>query len=126
MLAPPLIAWAILFHSWEFAFIISGILAIIAAFIWFFFYKDPKDAKRLSDEERAYIENGQEKYLQVSKKEKTSITNILKQRNFWGIGISRFLADPAWGTINFWVPIFFVETLNFSLKEIAMLFGCHS
>ncbi|EJD6082410.1 MFS transporter [Providencia rettgeri] len=120
MLAPPLIAWAILFHSWEFAFIISGVLAIIAAFIWFFFYKDPKDAKRLSDEERAYIEEGQEKHLQSSKKEKTSIKNILKQRNFWGIGISRFLADPAWGTINFWVPIFFVETLNFSLKEIAM------
>ncbi|MDK6989127.1 MFS transporter, partial [Escherichia coli] len=38
----------------------------------------------------------------------------------WGIGIARFLADPAWGTINFWVPIFFVETLHFSLKEIAM------
>ena len=30
------------------------------------------------------------------------------------------VADPAWGTINFWVPIFFVETLHFSLKEIAM------
>ncbi|EMI5491878.1 MFS transporter [Providencia stuartii] len=120
MLAPPLIAWAILFHSWEFAFIIAGILAIIAAFFWFFLYKDPKDAKRLSDEERAYIEDGQEKHLQSSKKESTSIKNILKQRNFWGIGISRFLADPAWGTINFWVPIFFVETLNFSLKEIAM------
>ncbi|MEY1238260.1 MFS transporter [Providencia manganoxydans] len=120
MLAPPLIAWAILFHSWEFAFIIAGILAIIAAFFWFFLYKDPKYAKRLSDEERAYIEDGQEKHLQSSKKESTSIKNILKQRNFWGIGISRFLADPAWGTINFWVPIFFVETLNFSLKEIAM------
>lgn len=120
MLAPPLIAWCIMFHSWQFAFIVAGALAIVAAFIWLFFYKDPKDAKRLSDEERAYIENGQEKHLQSTTKEKTSIKNILKQRNFWGIGISRFLADPAWGTINFWVPIFFVETLHFSLKEIAM------
>lgn len=120
MLAPPLIAWCIMFHSWQFAFIVAGGLAIIAAFVWFFFYKDPKDAKRLSDEERAYIENGQEKHLKSAKKEKTSVINILKQRNFWGIGLSRFLADPAWGTINFWVPIFFVETLHFSLKEIAM------
>lgn len=120
MLAPPLIAWCIMFHSWQFAFIVAGALAIIAAFVWFFFYKDPKDAKRLSDEERAYIENGQEKRLKSAKKEKTSVINILKQRNFWGIGLSRFLADPAWGTINFWVPIFFVETLHFSLKEIAM------
>lgn len=120
MLAPPLIAWCIMFRNWQFAFIVAGTLAIIAAFFWFFFYKDPKDAARLSDEERAYIENGQEKHLRTSKKEKTSVIYILKQRNFWGIGLSRFLADPAWGTINFWVPIFFVETLHFSLKEIAM------
>lgn len=120
MLAPPLIAWCILFHSWQFAFLVAGGLAIVAAFIWFIFYKDPKEAKRLSAEERAYIEGGQEKHLHTEQKEKTSKLAILKQRNFWGIGLSRFLANPAWGTINFWVPIFFVETLHFSLKEIAM------
>lgn len=120
MLAPPLIAWCIIFHSWQFAFIVAGALAIIAAICWFIFYRDPKDAKGLSDEERAYIEAGQEKFLNSSEKEKVSFTKILKQRNFWGIGAARFLADPAWGTINFWVPIFFVETLHFSLKEIAM------
>lgn len=120
MLAPPLIAWCIMFHSWQFAFVVAGGLAIVAAFVWFIFYHDPKEAKRLSAEERAYIESGQEKHLHTGKNEKTSALRILKQRNFWGIGISRFLADPAWGTINFWVPIFFVETLNFSLKEIAM------
>lgn len=120
MLAPPLIAWCILFHSWQFAFLVAGGLAIVAAFIWLIFYKDPKEAKRLSADERAYIEGGQEKHLHAEQKEKTSKLAILKQRNFWGIGLSRFLADPAWGTINFWVPIFFVETLYFSLKEIAM------
>ncbi|MDC7861948.1 MFS transporter [Pantoea ananatis] len=120
MLAPPLIAWCILFHSWQFAFLVAGGLAIVAAFIWLIFYKDPKEAKRLSADERAYIEGGQEKHLHAEQKEKTSKLAILKQRNFWGIGLSRFLADPAWGTINFWVPIFFVETLHFSLKEIAM------
>lgn len=110
MLAPPLIAWCILFHSWQFAFLVAGGLAIVAAFIWLIFYKDPKEAKRLSADKRAYIEGGQEKHLHTEQKEKTSKLAILKQRNFWGIGLSRFLADPAWGTINFWVPIFFVET----------------
>lgn len=119
MLAPPLIAWCILFQGWEFAFVVSGSLALIAALAWFIFYRDPKDSKILSPEEREYIEAGQEKYLD-NDKEKVSLKTILTQRNFWGIGIARFLADPAWGTINFWVPIFFVETLHFSLKEIAM------
>ncbi len=121
MLAPPLIAWCILFKGWQFAFVVSGSLALLAAFAWFSFYRDPKDSKILSPEEKEYIEAGQEKYLDSNnKKEKVSIKTILSQRNFWGIGIARFLADPAWGTINFWVPIFFVETLHFSLKEIAM------
>lgn len=121
MLAPPLIAWCILFQGWQFAFVVSGSLALFAALAWFIFYRDPKDSKILSPEEREYIEAGQEKYLGVdNQKERVSLATILTQRNFWGIGIARFLADPAWGTINFWVPIFFVETLHFSLKEIAM------
>lgn len=70
MLAPPLIAWCIMFHSWQFAFIVSGSLALLAALFWFFCYKDPKDAKRLSDEERHYIESGQEQHLKTDKKEK--------------------------------------------------------
>ena len=121
MLAPPLIAWCILFQGWKFAFVVSGSLALIAALAWFIFYRDPKDSKRLSPKEKEYIEAGQEKYLDSdNKQEQASLSTILTQRNFWGIGIARFLADPAWGTINFWVPIFFVETLHFSLKEIAM------
>jgi len=83
-------------------------------FIGTFCTKDDKEI-------RNYLLNIYSKLeLKTDKKEKTSIKHILSQRNFWGIGIARFLADPAWGTINFWVPIFFVETLHFSLKEIAM------
>ena len=72
MLAPPLIAWCIMFHSWQFAFIVSGSLALLAALFWFFCYKDPKDAKRLSDEERHYIESGQEQHLKTDKKKRQS------------------------------------------------------
>lgn len=119
MLAPPLIAWCIMFHSWQFAFIVSGSLALLAALFWFFCYKDPKDAKRLSDEERHYIESGQEQHLKTDKKEKTSIKHILSQRNFWG------LASRVFSLTRHGEPLtsgyrFSVETLHFSLKEIAM------
>ena len=73
MLAPPLIAWCIMFHSWQFAFIVSGSLALLAALFWFFCYKDPKDAKRLSDEERHYINLGKNSILkQIRKKKRQS------------------------------------------------------
>lgn len=89
MLAPPLIAWCIMFHSWQFAFIVAGVLAVIAAFIWLFFYKDPKDAKRLSPEERAYIENGQENISIVQKRENIRHKHP-KTKKLLGIGISIF------------------------------------
>lgn len=91
MLAPPLIARCIMFHSWQFAFIVSGSLALLAALFWFFCYKDPKDAKRLSDEERHYIESGQEQHLKTDKKEKrqSSISSANVISGDWHRAFSR-------------------------------------
>ena len=35
-----------------------------------------------------------------------SFRNMLAQRNFWGIALPRFLADPTWGTLTFWLPLY--------------------
>ena len=65
MIAPPLVVWAIVMHSWQMAFIISGALSFIWAMAWLIFYKHPRDQKHLTDEERDYIINGQEAQHQV-------------------------------------------------------------
>ena len=66
MLAPPLVVWAIVAHSWEMAFIITGVLSLIWAICWLLFYKHPKDQKKLSREERRYILEGREAQHQTS------------------------------------------------------------
>ena len=63
MLAAPLVAWAILFHSWRLAFVIAGGLALVWVALWFNFYYSPKDHPKISAEERDYIESGQEAHL---------------------------------------------------------------
>ena len=133
MLAPPLVVWAIVAHSWEMAFIITGILSLIWAICWLIFYKHPKDQKKLSTEERDYILDGQEAHHQTSNAKKMSAWQILRNRQFWGIALPRFLAEPAWGTFNAWIPLFMFKAYGFNLKEIAMFawmpmlfadFGC--
>ena len=47
MIAPPLVVWAIVMHSWQMAFIISGALSFIWAMAWLIFYKHPRDQKHL-------------------------------------------------------------------------------
>ncbi|WP_040309837.1 MFS transporter [Asticcacaulis biprosthecium] len=121
MLAPPLVAFAILYYNWQAAFVFTGALGVLWAILWFFTYRSPQDHKALKDKEKSYILDGQEKHLAATG-ERPSMLKILKQRNFWGIAIPRFLADPTWSTLVFWMPLYLATVRGFDLKQIA-LFG---
>jgi ACS family hexuronate transporter-like MFS transporter len=118
MLAAPLVAWAILTHSWQFAFVLTGVIGLAWVALWLAFYQSPSTHKALSPEERTYILSGQESHL--AGEGKPSFSTILAQRNFWGIAIPRFLADPTWGTLTFWLPLYLTTVRGFDLKQIAM------
>ena len=118
MLAAPLVAWAILTHSWQFAFVLTGLIGLAWVALWALFYQSPAKHKGLSPEERNYILSGQEKHLEGAGR--PSIRHILGQRNFWGIAIPRLLADPTWGTLTFWLPLYLTTVRGFDLKQIAM------
>ena len=119
MIAPPLVAWAILNYSWQASFVIVGVISLAWVALWLIFYKPVANHPTLSDEERAYITSGQEEFLQA-KGAKPSILSILKRRNFWGIALPRFLTDPTWGMLSFWVPLYLTTVRHFDLKHIAM------
>ena len=119
MLAAPIVAWAIIRHSWQFAFVLTGALGLIWVTLWLLFYHSPATHPALSPEERDYIISGQEKHLE-GVGARPSIPAILRQRNFWGIAIPRLLADPTWGTLTAWMPLYLATTRGFDLKQIAL------
>ncbi|MDQ7988251.1 MAG: MFS transporter [Candidatus Dactylopiibacterium sp.] len=120
MLAPPLVVWAIMAHSWNAAFIVVGALSLVWALLWIWKYRKPADHPSLSAEERDYILDGQEARLKDGNTRRASVGEILRNRQFWGIALPRFLAEPAWGTFNAWIPLFMARVYGFNLKEIAM------
>ena len=119
MVAAPLIAFAILLYNWRMAFVIAGALGVIFVVLWLVFFHSPERHPALSDAERTKIAEGKEAHL-VSDGTRPSMKKVLKQRNFWGIAIPRFLADPTWGTLALWVPLYLTMTRGFDLKQIAM------
>ncbi|HEY4077794.1 MAG TPA: MFS transporter [Rhizomicrobium sp.] len=119
MLAPPLVVWAILNYSWQASFVIVGLISLVWVVLWLIFYHPVATHPRLTAEERDYIQSGQENYLK-GEDSKPAIGHILKQRNFWGIALPRFLADPTWGMLSFWVPLYLTTVRGFDLKHIAM------
>ncbi len=119
MIAPPLVAWAILNYSWQASFVIVGLISLAWVGLWLLFYRPVLQHPGLSPEERDYIVSGQEAFLQAAGN-KPSILSILKRRNFWGIAIPRFLTDPTWGMLSFWVPLYLTTVRGFDLKHIAL------
>ena len=119
MLAPPLVVWAMLMYSWRFAFVLTGAMGLAWVCLWLLFYRSPKEHPAITEGEREYIASGQEAFLKGDGK-RPSIWSLAKRRNFWGIALPRFLADPTWGTLQFWLPLYLTTVRHFDLKQIAL------
>ena len=119
MLAPPLVGFAIYYYNWQMAFVFIGAIGLVWVSLWLCFYHTPDKHPKLSPAERDYIVSGQEEHLRGDGT-RPSIKSILRRRNFWGIALPRFLADPTWSTLTFWLPLYLSQVRHFNLKEIAL------
>ncbi|SIS67696.1 MFS transporter, ACS family, D-galactonate transporter [Zobellia uliginosa] len=104
------------YFGWRGLFIISGIIGLVWAAIWYFFYRDPKDYKSISKKELEYIEKGGGLIGKndVKKEERKKFDwNDFKQafiyRKLWGLYIGQFCLGAT--TIFFltWFPTYLVE-----------------
>ncbi|MEJ1970335.1 MAG: MFS transporter [Rhizomicrobium sp.] len=119
LLAPPLVAGAILIWNWQAAFVLTGALGAVWVLLWLLFYQPPERQRLMSVEERALIVRGQETHL-AADGARPSILALVQRRNFWGIALPRLLADPTWGTLSFWLPLYLTTVRHFDLQQIAM------
>ena len=118
-LAAPLVAGAILLWNWRGAFLVCGLLALVWVALWLLFYAPPERHKGISPGERTLIVEGREAHVRATEARPTFLS-ILGRRNFWGIALPRFLADPTWGTLTFWMPLYLTKVRGFDLAHIAL------
>jgi ACS family hexuronate transporter-like MFS transporter len=122
LLAPPLVIWVLIQANWQMAFVVTGSLGFIFAAIWWIVYRSPKNHRLITEGERSYILEGQEpdKAADSDNRKPPPVKKILSSSRFWGIAVPRFLAEPAWQTFNFWIPLYLVNERHMNLKEIAI------
>ena len=124
MLAPPLVVFVQLRYDWRAAFLVTGALGFVFAGAWWLLYRTPSQqestlptgAKRRESREAPMARRGT-----TADGDKPAIMEILRTRRYWGIAIPRFLAEPAWQTFNFWIPVYLTTERGVSLRGIAML-----
>jgi ACS family hexuronate transporter-like MFS transporter len=117
MIAPPIIVFCIAAWGWQSAFVVTGGIGLVWAAIWYLAYRPPLEHSRLGEAERALIAAGRNQ----DEPTEPALTwrDTLRTHQFWSIAIPRFLAEPAWQTFNFFIPLYLVEAKGMDLKSVA-------
>ncbi len=136
ILAPPLIVWLQLQYGWQTTFIVTGLLGFLWLTLWLLFYQTPDHHPWITNEELAFIREGQkrkgkssieasETSQSVSAQEGNSTSSLrwrdlLRYRQVWAIVLSRFLTDPVWWLYITWLPKYLADARGFSLTKIGL------
>lgn len=111
-----LVPWIALQYGWQSAFIGMGLLGFVWVIFWLLTYRKPEQHPKVSVEELHYIQEG-------SKKEKTDSVpwkNVLFKKETIIVCIVRFISDPTWWFLLFWLPKFLNEKHGITLMDIGI------
>jgi ACS family hexuronate transporter-like MFS transporter len=102
VLAPLAVPLVVARFGWHAAFLFTGSLSLSWVFIWWFFYREPEQHPRLSEEELALIRSDHD----VAATKKVGYGEMLTKRATWAFLSGKFLTDPVWWFYLFWIPGF--------------------
>jgi ACS family D-galactonate transporter-like MFS transporter len=115
------------FLGWRGLFISSGIVGIAWAVVWYAFYRDPHNHKRVSAGELRLIEEGGgliQNHHKSKEKQKISRSDLLeafRHRKLWGVYIGQFCMGTV--TIFFltWFPTYLVDYRGLDFLQSGFL-----
>jgi len=111
----PLIVPAIaLTLGWRAAFTVTGSFTLVWLAVWLVVYRRPREQKRVSASELAYIESDPADSVTP-----VSWIDVLKVRETWLFAGCKFLIDPVWWMFLFWLPDFFAKRHHLDLKSFG-------
>ncbi|NHN84125.1 MFS transporter [Acetobacter musti] len=117
IMAPATVPWLAVMWGWQAAFIITGLSGFIWLAIWLRIYRLPEDTPALQADELRYIrqspaENDVPEF-------KGRWIDLLKMKETWAFAIGKFMTDPIWFFILFWLPSYFADRYHLDLQHLG-------
>jgi ACS family hexuronate transporter-like MFS transporter len=116
LIAPPVVAAVAIWANWRWAFIVTGAVGVIWAIAWYACYRPPEQHHAITADERNMIAADRP----ATPTAPARAREILRSQRFWVIAVPRFLAEPAWQTFSFWIPLYLATERGMDLKQIAL------
>lgn len=119
IVAPAIVPWIAITWGWQMAFIITGAIGFIWLVLWVVFYEIPARQKRLSKAEYDYIYKDTDEVYR-SPGTKLSWSNVLRFKQTWAFMIAKFLTDPVWWFLLFWLPSFLQAEYKMTGTQVSL------
>ena len=113
----PLIGLLLIHFGWRFSFAMTGVASFAFFLAFYFFYRSPKDDKKLSERERQYItENGAVTDIKAEKSG-ARLAYLIKKRKVLGLAVGFAAYNYCFYLFLTWLPSYFTGALHLSLHR---------
>ncbi len=105
----------VLGFDWRDTFFVTGLFGVVLLGLWWWHYSNPRESGKVSEGELAWIEHDPpEKIAQIG------WGKVVTMRQAWAFAVAKFLTDPVWFLMLFWLPKYFASTYQVDLKVVLL------
>ena len=101
--------------GWQAAFLCTGVLSAAWLVTWLVFYRTPDQHPKLSAAELAHIRSDPPEPAV-----KVPWLQLLRHRQAWAFVAAKFITDPVWWLVLFWLGKFLASEYELSLAKIGL------
>ena len=114
IMAAVLVPYITVHMGWQATFVFTGALSGVWVIAWLYWYRAPEQQPALSAVELAYIRSDP-----VEPTVHVPWLHLLRHRQAWAFVAAKFMTDPIWWFILFWVPKFLHHAYGLSLLNLG-------
>jgi MFS family permease len=101
--------------DWRETFIYTGLFGVVLLVLWLRFYSAPRESGKVSEAELAWIEHDPPEKI-----DRVGWGELVTRREAWAFAVAKFLTDPVWFLMLFWLPKYFSSTYDVDLKVVLL------
>lgn len=120
-LAPIIIVALASWHSWQAAFVVTGLAGLLWLIPWLWLYRRPDEHPRITGAERALIASGAiSDPAAADEAGWGKWWRVFLRREVWLLIVGRMITDPVWYFFQFWFAKYLYDARGLDQKQLTV------
>jgi ACS family glucarate transporter-like MFS transporter len=121
-ISAPVVAWLVLQTGWRWSFVITGLIGILWAILWFAFFRAPAECSWLPEDERNYLlaqTDAPPKAAASQTPTKGALRLLLSRKTMWGQFLTQGCCAYTMYLYLAWLPSYLVRERHMDLMKAS-------